>query len=476
LFHVNKRARSYAFPYRTNNGQYYYIELGVVFNDTPAVYAHEILHLFGAVDFYRVEEENGVTAEVMAHVKKHFPKDIMVTNYGKGGKIPNELTRLTALGLGWISDVPELDQFPRLKTEIPGAFAYRREEHFHQDDEYEYTLKDGRATITKYLIRFEKRALVIPDTVDGYPVTGIGPYAFIDLDVDLTSVALPAGLTHIEGNPFSKCKSLTRIEVPPDHPAFTLIDGVLFDKNQKTLVACPPGRSGAYAVPPGVEVIGDGAFRNCTGLAEITLPDSVTRIGDSAFSDCIGLSGITLPEVVTHIGKYAFWSCKRLTGLILPDSVASIGDYAFGHCKSLTTMTLPPGLSSVGKFLFAYCDNLTSVRIPEVVTSIGDSAFAGCISLTAVTLPDGVISIGDSAFAGCISLTAMTLPDRVTSIGMAAFSHCTGLTGMTIPAGVKEIGERAFLNCTNLTLSVFKGSYGEQYAKENEISYVYAGK
>ena len=122
VVHVNKHARSSAFPFQVGNNKNH-AEMAVVLKDTPAVYAHEILHLFGAVDYYREDEEFYVSAEAVAFAKKNFPADIMVTHYGENAAIPNTLTPLTALGLGWVDDIPQLKLFPELKSNIPGAYT-----------------------------------------------------------------------------------------------------------------------------------------------------------------------------------------------------------------------------------------------------------------------------------------------------------------------------------------------------------------
>ncbi len=59
--------------------------------------------------------------------------------------------------------------------------------------------------------------------------------------------------------------------------------------------------------------IGEQAFRNCTGLTNMTISDSVTSIGVAAFFYCSSLTSITIPNSVTSIGDDAFWDCFRLT-------------------------------------------------------------------------------------------------------------------------------------------------------------------
>ncbi|MBR2047249.1 MAG: leucine-rich repeat domain-containing protein, partial [Oscillospiraceae bacterium] len=69
----------------------------------------------------------------------------------------------------------------------------------------------GNATITGY--SGTDTNLVIPDTIDGYPVTTIGNDAFKNNDA-LTGVTLPSGLTYIGTNAFCNCDSLTSITIP----------------------------------------------------------------------------------------------------------------------------------------------------------------------------------------------------------------------------------------------------------------------
>ncbi len=85
--------------------------------EAPAVYAHEILHLFGAHDLY---EDAEYTEEVCEYVKKAYPDEIMYTVTDKNGRlndseIQNELSPITAYHLGWANYIEEIDVFPQLK-------------------------------------------------------------------------------------------------------------------------------------------------------------------------------------------------------------------------------------------------------------------------------------------------------------------------------------------------------------------------
>ena len=121
-------------------------------------------------------------------------------------------------------------------------------------------------------------------------------------------------------------------------------------------------------------------------------------------------------------------------------------------------------------------DGVTDIEKEDFHTYDKIGSFYGCTSLTSVTIPSGVTSIGDNAFYNCKSLTDITIPDSVKSIGHRAFNYCTSLTSIIIPESVTSIDDNAFFGCKNLTIVCNKGSYAEEYAKENNIFVEYIGE
>ena len=160
-------------------------------------------------------------------------------------------------------------------------------------------------------------------------VTEIGPYAFQECYY-LTSVLLPASLIKIEDGAFHKCYSLTSVTIPAavteignyalqDCNGLTWIDvekgnqnyasenGVLFNIDKTTLIKCPAGITGEYAIPASVTEIESCAFAACQNLAWIAIPRSVTKIGDSAFEYCSNLKTIyNLNPTPQTLGEKAF--------------------------------------------------------------------------------------------------------------------------------------------------------------------------
>ncbi|MDB4735412.1 leucine-rich repeat protein [Akkermansiaceae bacterium] len=221
-------------------------------------------------------------------------------------------------------------------------------------DDLSYNTNDGKVTITR-CDRAAAGELVIPDTIEGNPVTSIS------------------------FSSFSSCSSLTKV-----------------------------------TIPEGVTSIGSSAFRGCSSLTNIMIPESVTSIGERAFYDCSSLTRITIPDSVTSIEEGAFQDCTSLTSVTIGESVTRIGEYAFEDCTSLTSITIPDSVTSIEEGAFQDCSNLAGITIPDSVNRIGERAFYACTSLTSITIPDSVTSIGVDCFFGS-AITNLEIPDRFSS-------------------------------------------------------------
>jgi hypothetical protein len=326
---------------------------------------------------------------------------------------------------------------------------------------FTWTTNAGTITITGYT--GSGGAVTIPDTINGYPVTSIGDYAFLgntsltsvtigtnvtsignyafDGCSSLTSITIPSGVTQIgEFWVFGQCNSLISITVDSSNSVYSSVAGVLFDKSQTTLIQFPGGLGGSYTIPNSVASIGWAAFAD-SSLTNVTIPSSVTGVATYAFWDCNGLISIAVDSSNSAYSSVAgVLFDKSLTTLIqfpggkvgttyaIPNSVTSIGYGAFAE-SSLASVMIPDGVTIIGAAAFFECSSLTSVMIPNSVTGIGIQAFSGS-SLTNVTIPDSVISIGEYAFESCNSLTNVTIGTNVTSIGSYAFAYDDSLTSL----------------------------------------------
>jgi hypothetical protein len=350
--------------------------------------------------------------------------------------------------------------------------------------------------------------VVIPNTTNGYTITGIEAYAFED-GTNLTSVTIPGSVTNIGVGPFLGCASLTNISVNAGNPSFSSTNGVLFDLGQDTLMAYPAGlTNGAYAIPGSVTSIGQYAFASCFRLTSVVLSNCFT-IGEFAFYDCAGLTSVIIPNGVTNLGTAAFYGCIGLKSAAIAGTADNLGGLAFAFCTNLTFVNFgsnaPPddgtafsgdpaavvyysagttgwgttfgGAPTVGETVPAGLQYETSggsmtitgytgpggvVVIPPfingyLVTDIdgeGPNGAFEAANVTSVTIPVSVTSIGVGAFQDCISLSSVTLPNSVASIGQAAFDSCISLRSVTIPGSVTSIGDGAFEDCAGLNNAI----------------------
>ncbi|NOR75886.1 MAG: leucine-rich repeat protein [Draconibacterium sp.] len=319
-----------------------------------------------------------------------------------------------------------------------------------------YTLSDADVVVTNGVIEsctydFAIKDIIIPDTLDGQTVTGIGNNIFHNKNI--ASVQLPSSLQTIGDEAFNS-NSLTGVTIPN---SVTSIGNWAFYNNSLTGVT----------IPNSVTSIGKWAFYN-NSLTGITIPNSVTSIGDRAFYRN-SLISVTISNSVTSIGEATF-SYNSLTNVTIPNSVISIGIAAFSN-NSLTDVTIPNSVKYIGDRAFSY-NSLTNVTIPNSVTYIGDHAFS-YNSLISVTISNSVTSIGDFAFY-YNSLISVTIPNSVTSIGIRAF-YSNSLISVAFEANsnIGSIDNNAFSgnSLTSITLPTHAIPNFVEYKDENGTSY-----
>ena len=289
----------------------------------------------------------------------------------------------------------------------------------------------------------------------------------------LQNITIPASVTYLGETCFGGCQSLTTIQVADNNQQYSSIEGVLFDKNQKKLIACPAGKTGSYTVASTVTTFGVGAFEgsrlsqvlfadgsqlatlgyrvfyDCDSLAEIQIPASVMSIGNYAFAYCDNLKTVQVPEdsQLSGVYKSAFYNCTKLSEMEIPAQVQEIDDYSFYGCSAFTAIPLDADsqLAAIGDYAFAY-SGLTGFAAPSQLLYIGDHGFAGA-PLETLTLNDGLLELGDYAFADCgLSKTqVLTLPGSLNYVGLYALRGATELTEITVPfVGQTETDNSAF--------------------------------
>ncbi|ETI96296.1 MAG: hypothetical protein Q606_CBAC00083G0004 [Intestinibacter bartlettii DORA_8_9] len=208
----------------------------------------------------------------------------------------------------------------------------------------------------------------------------------------------------------------------------------------------------------------------------ISIPDkidghTVTMIYEFAFCGLENTKTINIPDSVKVIGAEAFAWCENLQTINIRTSVTTIDAAAFAGNNKLQSITIPDSVTELGVGAFILCENLTNVTLPNTISSIPYGTFAACVSLKKINIPSSVKTIEDEAFS-ITGFTEFTVPDTITSIGAGAFSDCENLVKVTIPKTVTKIGDDIFEGGSeDVTIYGEKGSYAEQYANKNDISF-----
>lgn len=146
--------------------------------------------------------------------------------------------------------------------------------------------------------------LTIPNLINGYTVTAIGPNAFRNC-FNLTYVTLPNTLIYINKYAFANCVSLQTIVIP---------DSVLY--------------------------MGEGVFSTCTKLLHVTLSNQLGCISSGMFVNCCNLDNVLIPDSVKSIRECAFSGCTKLKKFNISVTTTDIHPDTFGHRYTLKYLTV----------------------------------------------------------------------------------------------------------------------------------------
>lgn len=193
-----------------------------------------------------------------------------------------------------------IDKF-KLKSAESGDFKY---------DVYE----NNTAVISGYT--GNDKDIVFPDTVDGYPVVGIGKVDFRSrFKSKKITVKTGSNTLFISGSSFDYCYGIKKV-----------------------------------VLNEGLTVIFRSAFGFAESLTEINFPSTLEEIGDSAFYDCKKLKTLDLSKTkLRKISAGCFSECADAEKVMLPETVCRIEKEAFFRDKSLADINIPRALTEMDK-------------------------------------------------------------------------------------------------------------------------------
>lgn len=228
------------------------------------------------------------------------------------------------------------------------------------DQKLEYKIENNEAIITGYTDSTERTEIVVPDEIEGCPVTEIADFSLFNAD-SLTKITIGKNVKTIGTWAMTNNQRLQEFAVDKDNENFTAVDGILFTKDMKTIIYYP----------------------NSKGIEYSKFGDPLQR--DSKKDDFKKIV-YTIPEGVETIRSKAFYKCYYIDNVVIPDSVKTIEEKAFHRCSALATLDLPKNLEFIGKDAFAYCELIESATIPATIKEIEDYAFFNCTGIKVLNI------------------------------------------------------------------------------------------
>lgn len=205
----------------------------------------------------------------------------------------------------------------------------------------------------------------------------VGSFA-ISSGASLTEITLPKSVKTIGVGAFSSSTKLQNIHVEAGSTAFSSVGGVLFDKNQATLVQFPGGRSDSYAIPAGVTKIQDAAFKGAN-LQSVSLPASVARLGDQAFNTCASLKALYFQGNAPLEGAALFVNTKLATAYVSSSATGwgtTYGERPVKILNPLLSLGTISGARRAIEFPFNIGTSIDQTYVIEACTSLVNQAWA----------------------------------------------------------------------------------------------------
>ncbi len=252
-----------------------------------------------------------------------------------------------------------------------GFTAYAAENESYVDgsnDTFYYLKYSDHISVSG--LKNEPSELVIPDTIDGLPVTQIQLYSFQYLSIK--SVKFPDSIKEIDSYSFSDCPNLTEVTLPAN-----------------------------------IERIGFHVFENCTSLETVNFPDHLVKTSDFTFDNTPWLTAqreksplvivndavidartttgdVTIPSGVKYVASGAFSKNDKVTSVVFPTSVTEVADNTFWMCSNLKSVDIK-GAEVLGTTAFGYCEKLSELKLSKNLKSIQPYCFSDCSNSGKIT-------------------------------------------------------------------------------------------
>lgn len=286
-----------------------------------------------------------------------------------------------------------------------------------------FVLNDDGVSYKLWDVSESGEDVVIPDTVNGLPVTAVGARALTNCTAN--SITFSKYVKLIESG-FLLNSDISVIHVDKANVAYVNRDNNIVNSDMSSVVI-----GFVPVISDGISTVGSSAYAGHTKLAKIVLPESVTSIMDHAFAGCSSLSLVDLPAGLKILGSAAFEGCSSLTQIVLPEALSSVPSRAFKDCTSLRSVYIPASLTAIAKDAFEGCTALETVVFGgseeewKKLTERSDGGFWENRKVTTVTdllsgASRGCHTALDYALAGEFTFVGTEPEERLSSANLPA--------------------------------------------------------
>lgn len=234
--------------------------------------------------------------------------------------------------------------------------------------------------------------------------------------------------------------SVSEVIISETNPYYTSVDGIIYTKDMKTLIGCPPAKDiKELKISEQAERINDYAFSLCYNLEKAVIPVNIEHINNSAFLGCINLKYIEFPENITSISGEMCYDCESLSEVVFNGDIEKIGYSAFRQCYALESFDIPETVSYIGSYAFEQSGCIEDINgIYYIDNWVVDSSQ----EVKNVNIAEGTIGIAEGAFFIRNNIRYINVPSSIKYLGLFTFAQLKESTNSTMDYRCSFIGER----------------------------------
>lgn len=276
--------------------------------------------------------------------------------------------------------------------------------YFDFNERITYTIEDGKIIINNFDL-LNIKEVIIPENLNDKKVVSIKNFTNYET---ITKIIISNNLVELKYDAFNKFTNLKEINVLEENIIYSSLDGVLYDKEAKTLLVYPTSKKNEmFKVPNSVITVSDNAFSFSKKLMKIDL-SNILSIGKNAFSDSSIISLIINKDGIEKNDE-TFNNCNESLKIIVNEDFYLNYINKWSDIQNIIYSTK----NVYNQFLYQvvngkieiieYLGSEKYLEIPSMidgieVTSIKGFAFNSNFDLKGLHLPNTIVNIENNAF------------------------------------------------------------------------------